>query len=82
MTIAHVISRPIIAIAIALLAFLALSDIVLADLEFTEGAETEFSDNQEFSHALDRVRSSHACQRIGDALDPRFRGNENVKEMP
>ncbi len=69
MTIANVISRPIIAIAIALLAFLALSDIVLADLEFTEGAETEFSDNQEFSDALDRLRSTDEGQRIEDAID-------------
>jgi hypothetical protein len=67
--IATVISRPIIAIAIALVAFLALSDAVLADLEFTEGAETEFSDNQEFTDALDRLRSTDEGQRIEDAID-------------
>ena len=71
MRIANVISRPFIAIAIALVALLALSDAVLADLEFTEGAETEFSDNQEFSDALDRLRSTDEGQRIegeiGDA---------------
>ena len=69
MRIAIVISRPIIAIAIALVAFLAVSGVVLADLEFTERAETEFSDNQEFSDALDRLRSTAEGQRIEDAID-------------
>ncbi len=63
------ISRPIVAMAIALVALLALSDAVLADLEFTEGAETEFSDNQEFTDALDRLRSTDEGQRIEDAID-------------
>lgn len=68
MRIAIAISRPFIAIAIALVALLALSDAVLADLEFTEGAETEFSDNQEFSDALDRLRSTDEGQRIEDEI--------------
>ena len=68
MRIANAISRPLIAIAIALVALLALSDAVLADLEFTEGAETEFSDNQEFSDALDRLRSTDEGQRIEDEI--------------
>ena len=68
MRIAIAISRPFIAIALALVALLALSDAVLADLEFTEGAETEFSDNQEFSDALDRLRSTDEGQRIEDEI--------------
>ncbi len=48
MRIANVISRPIIALAIALVAFIALSGAVLADLEFTENAQNEFENDAEF----------------------------------
>ncbi len=69
MKIANVMSRPIIALAIALVAFFALSGAVLADLEFTEDAQNEFENNAEFDNALDRFRATEEGQRIEDELD-------------